>query len=252
MWFRVGCVGACFAVLLSLGALQSDNQEAKSVLQRALKAMGDPGKLAKLQSGVAKGKVSGDTNGQEMSATFEGSWRGFDHYRIEALVNHGGQNVTAVVVINGDQAWAKFADKEDNPPAEVATAIKIALHALRMPQTLASLAAPAHNLSPTGEVKVADRLTVGLKVEHKDYKDVSLYFDKETGLPVKSEVRIPLRDDKDVTVEYLYHDYKDFDGVKQPGRVTIKVQDQDAKEFTMLIEHVAAGKQLPDSTFEKP
>jgi hypothetical protein len=53
-------------------------------------------------------------------------------------------------------------------------------------------------------------------------------------------------------MEYLYSDYKDFNGIKQPGKITIKALDQEMKELTMLIEQVMPGKELPDSSFDKP
>ena len=253
MWSRMSCVWMCLSTSALLGAMPLDDQsEAKSVLQRASKAMGDAAKLAKFQTGVAKGKVSGETGGQEISATFEGSWRGLDRYRIEAEISHGNQSASAVIIINGDHAWAKFDGKDDDPPAEVASAIKNALHALRVPQLLMFLTDAAYKVSPTGEVKVGDRPTHGLTVSHKDYKDLTVYFDKESGLPVKPEVRVTVGEGREVPLEFLYSDYKDFDGVKQPGKITIKVEDRETKEFTMLIEHVTAGKQLPDSSFEKP
>jgi hypothetical protein len=39
-----------------------------------------------------------------------------------------------------------------------------------------------------GDVKVGDKPALGIGVSHKNHKDVSLFFDKETGLPAKSEV----------------------------------------------------------------
>ncbi len=253
MSFQTGCVGACVASLALMGAMRLDDQsEAKPILQRALKAMGDPAKLEELKSGVAKGKVTGDAGGQELTATFEGSWRGLDHYRIEAEISHGGQNATAVIVISGNQGWAKFAEKDDNPPDEVIGAIKNALYAMRTPQFLVSLTGAAYKLSPTGEDKVGDKPVLGVRVSHKDFKDVSLFFDKESGLLVKSAVQVTVREGKEVPMEFHYVDYKDFDGIKQPSKVTIKAQDQEVKEITMQIDSVVGGKQLPDSTFEKP
>lgn len=251
MFCRLSRVCVCLSALMLLAAAPPDDA-AKPVLDRALKALGDEAKLAKFQTGVAKGKVTGEEGGQEMNVTFEASWRGLDRYRIESDIGHGGRNFQAIVVLNGDQAWAKFADKEDNPPEGVVPLIKNALHALRMPQLLSTFKNPAYKLTPTGESKVGDRLAVGFAVALKDYKEVTLYFDKETGLPVKSEVQLSTPHCKDVNVEYIYSDYKDFGGVKQPGKITIKAHDENPKEFTMVIEHVGSGEKLADSTFEKP
>jgi len=99
--------------------------------------------------------------------------------------------------------------------------MKAALYALRMPQLLPDLKGKDFMLSNLGEVKVGDKPALGIGLSHKDHKDVNLFFDKETGLPAKSEVRITDPNGKELTIEYLYSDYKESDGVKNPMKIAI-------------------------------
>ena len=111
------------------------------------------------------------------------------------------------------------------------------------------------NRQPTEEVlrwaweRFGDRAAIGISVTHKDRKDISIYFDKDNGLPLKTEIRLTDPANKEITVEYLYSDYKDFDGIKHPGKVTIKA---DGKEFTMELSELKAEETLDDSLFDKP
>src|SRR5947209_9536517 len=140
--------------------------------------------------------------------------------------------VKCLIVLNGDKGWAQAAGQNSDVPPNYVPFLKDLFYALRMPQVVPQLTDGAFKLAPLGEVKVGDRPALGVTVTHKDRKDVGLYFDKETGLPVKAEVRLTDPDGKETTVEAVYADYKEFDGLKHPGKITIKVDD---KEFTLEV-----------------
>jgi hypothetical protein len=236
--------------LLCLGGIRADDEaEARSVVDRAMKAMGGETKLSRLQTGSAKGKVTGQENGQELTFTFDGSWHGRSQYRLDGEASHGGQAMKLLVVINGDKGWAKVGDRTEEAPAEILSLIRDAIHTLRTPQLLPGLKEPAYKLSHSGEVKIGDRAAVGLLVAHKDHKDLNLYFDKENGLPLKSEIRMTEPGGKEITAEFHYSDYKEFDGVKHPAKVVIRADD---KELTMHIDQVKAEEKPDESLFAKP
>ena len=120
---------------------------------------------------------------------------------------------------------------------------------MRSAHLLPALRDKAFTLAHLGEVKLGDRAAIGISVTHKDRKDMSIFFDKDSGLPLKTEIRLTDPANKEITVEYLYSDYKDFDGIKHPGKVTIKA---DGKEFTMELSELKAEETLDDSLFDKP
>jgi hypothetical protein len=247
MWF--GTLAFCVA-LPSLGALQADDQaETKAAIDKAIKAMGGEAKLAKLQTGGAKGKATAQVDGQELTATLDASWQGLGQYRVESEALLNGMNIKATLVLNGDQGWLKHNDRTEDPPPGVLPFIQNLFYALRMPQMLPALKDKSFQLSPLGEVKVGDRPALGVLVVHKDRKDVRLLFDKETALPVKSEIGVTDPQGKEVTIEYWYSDYKELGGLKHPGKITIK---GDGKEFAIEVSEVKALDKLEDSFFAKP
>ena len=123
------------------------------------------------------------------------------------------------------------------------------LYALRGPQLVSSLRGKEFKLSHLGEVKIDDKPAVGLLVNHKDHKDMSLYFDKNTGLPVKTEIRLKEPQGQEVTIEFHYGDFKDFDGMKHPTKITIKL---DNKEVVAEVSEIKGEEKLDDSLFAKP
>ena len=93
---------------------------------------------------------------------------------------------------------------------------------------------------------------VGVRVEHKGRRDVSLFFDKKTGLLLKTETRGkgPMAGDSEFTAETLYDDYRKVDGFPVAHKVTVK---RDGKLFFVSENSdVKLAEKLDDSTFEKP
>ncbi len=180
--------------------------------------MNGEAKLAKFGTGSLKGKITGSEGGQEITVGIDATWQGMSQYRADVDVQVGGKNVKGVLVLNGEKGWFKGPDKTEEAPEGLVPFLRNLFYAGRMPLLLPALTGKDYKLSHLGEIKVGNRAAVGLSVSHKDHKDVGLFFDKETGLPLKSEVRLAEPKGKEITVEYLYGDYKDFDGVTRNSR----------------------------------
>jgi hypothetical protein len=133
-----------------------------------------------------------------------------------------------MLVINGETGWIRHGGKTGDAGKQMVTFYKNLLSALRLPQLLTELHEKVFQLSPLGEMKIDNVEAVGIKIGHKDYKDASIFFDKKQGFPVKSEIVLSQPPSKELAVEYLYSDYKDFDGVKLPAKILIRF---DGKEF---------------------
>jgi len=238
-------------LLLAAGPGWADEQpEAKVLLDKAIKAMGGQAKLAKLGTVSAKAKLTGSPGGQEITIDIDGTWQGMSQYRANADVQEGGNNFKGVLVFNGDKGWIKKGDDTKDAPEGVVPFIQNIFYAGRMPQLLPALKDKAYKLTPLGEVKVGTQAAVGLSISHNDRKDVSLFFDKDNGLPIKSEVRVTgPRGDKEITVEFHYSDYKEFDGVKLCGQITIKLDDL---EFKMELSEIKGVQKVDDSQFDRP
>src|SRR5262249_54218211 len=120
-----------------------------------------------------------------------------------------------IVVLNGDKGWIK-AQGETREMTAKEMAEQKENHYGGWGTTLLPLKDKAYKLALIDEIMVDKRPAVGVKVSHKDHRDVKLYFDKETGLRVKADLRVVDESGKEVVQEMFFRDYKEMDGAKVP------------------------------------
>ena len=108
-----------------------------------------------------------------------------------------------------------------------------------------------YKLSPLGEVKVNDKPAVGVRVSSEGFQDVNLFFDKASGLLVKTETRtIDAQSGDEKTEEKLLSDYKETEGVQRPGKVVVL---RDGKKLlTLQVEDVKVVDKFDKDFFTKP
>jgi hypothetical protein len=237
-------------LLFGAGASRADDQaQAKALLDKAIKAMNGEAKLAKLGTASLKTKITSKAGNEEIALGVDGTWQGMSQYRADVDVQVGARNFKGVMVVNGAKGWLKRMERTEEAPAGLAEFIQNLFHAARMPVLLPALADKAYTPTILAEVKVGDRPALGVLFSHKERKDVSLYFDKESGLLLKSEVRLADPQGKEITIECVFRDYKDFDGVKLCAKIGIKLDDQD---FTAELTEIKPVEKVDASQFEKP
>src|SRR5262249_32887432 len=144
-----------------------------------------------------------------------------------------GMKIQFLMAVNGDKGWSKADGAVLDMDAETLAEEKAGLYASWVAGLWPLLKDSAFQLAPLGEGKVGDRNVVGVKVSRKDRRDVSLFFDKESGLLLKSEVRAKdvMGAGNEFTQETLYGDYQETEGVKSPRKVTI---NRDGKPFVEI------------------
>jgi len=233
----------CAAVLRA-----DEKDEAKAVLDKALKAMGGEAKVAKLKAGTWKATLTASDGGKDVSVVSEGTWQGLHHYHINADATFDGRTETAVFVVNGDKGWGKHGERVDEAKEELPL-IKNGLYAMRAPQLLPDFKGKDFTLSHLGEMKINDKAAVGVSVAHKEFKDISIFFDVESGLPVKTEIHLTDPRGKEITVEFFYSDFKEMEGIKHPTKLLIKFDNKEAK---MEMTEIKAKDKVEESEFAKP
>jgi hypothetical protein len=89
-------------------------------------------------------------------------------------------------------------------------------------------------------------------VSHQGQRDVNLFFDKRSGLLVKSQytVKPEERGGKEVSQEVVYGNYKEVQGLQQPMKIAIK---RDGKQLVEAHNSdMKLSESLPDADFAKP
>jgi hypothetical protein len=243
------------AVLVALAARaaggQGDDAAAKEVIDKAIKAGGGAAALEKYKASTSKFKGTFYGMGAGIPITGSSASQLPDRARNEMEIEANGQTFTAVQVISGDKGWMSLNGRTMDMPKELLEEARAGLHAAAVTH-LTPLRDKAYKLSPLGEAKVGDKSAVGVRVSREGYRDINLFFDKDTGLLLRSEMRV-----KDVqgggdemTQETLYEGYKKVGDLQLPHKLTIK---RDGKPFVESeLSEIKPAEKLDDSTFAKP
>ena len=246
--------GSCcvLAVLVFLAPARAD-EDAKlgEVVARAIKAHGGADNLKKFQASVirTKGKFYGA--GEGLDYTGETSVQLPNRIRTQVEGKVGDNEFKFVQVVNGDKGWTRLNDDTNEMNKEALAESREQLNAMTITH-LVVLNDKGYKLSALGEAKVGDRPVIGIRVARDGFRDVSLFFDKENNLLLKSETRGKdlMRGGEEYTAETLYGDYKKVEGLMAAQKLTIK---RDGKLYVEAeATNIKFSEKLDDSVFAKP
>ncbi len=233
------------ALVFTAGSRADDAEQARAIVDKAIKAMGGETQVAKFKSHTFKNKGTwyGMGDGVAYTASYAVSWP--DKFRFEV---EGG---FMTMVLDGDKGWMQMNGETRELNKEELEQQKEERYAGWV-MTLTPLKDKAFTLSLLGETKVEDKPAVGVKVSRKDHADVNLYFDKEGGLLVKSEKRTKVAEEgnKEVNQESLYGDYQQIEGAWIPMKLTVL---RDGKKYVEGENfELKPVDKLDDKVFSKP
>jgi hypothetical protein len=238
-------------VLVAIFPLRADDSGvAKEIVEKAIKAVGPEEKIAKLKAVTIKLKGKVHTMGMEIPFTGEVISQGADQSKGTIDIEVNGQKFTVTEILNRDKGWNKIGDMLMDKTEDQLKEAQESAHESWI-ATLIPLKDKAYTVSSLGDVKVDDRPTVGIRVSSKGHRDVNLYFDKENGLLVKSEMRVKEEESgQEVNQESYFSDYKEVNGLKEPMKIVIK---KDGKPFLEAdVEEIRRQDKIEDSVFAKP
>jgi hypothetical protein len=240
-----------FGPLLAGSAARGDGQtDARAVIDKAIKALGGEEKLKARSTIRAQGKLVVTLNNAPISLTFDALLHHHDQLRSD-MVQEANNN-PAAFIINRDKAWTKIGDSVIEADESIPV-MRGVYDSVRLCQTLLPARGPDAKLSLFGEVKEDNRPAVGVTISRKDHPDVLVLFDKETGVPIKSELRIKNRDKKEFTWTVFYDEYKDFDGFKHFSKMRFKIDGLEMPTSAELtISAIAPADAAKDADFAKP
>jgi hypothetical protein len=222
-----------------VGIVYSDDAQSGPVLDKAIKALGGESKLSKATAFSRKVKGTISFGGNENQFTSESTIAGLDRYQSTFEGEFGGNKVKGVTVLNGDKGWRKFGDNKFEMDKDALANETRTIYLQVVPSTLLALKGKSFKVESATDEKVGDKPAAGLKVTGPDGKDFTLFFDKESGLPIKSVAKVRGFQGDEFTQETLYSDYKDFGGIKQATKVELKRDGesflkQEITEFKVL------------------
>jgi outer membrane lipoprotein-sorting protein len=211
-------MGLTLCMVIGLVNTARANDEAGAVIDKAIKAAGGAENLAKMkaQTWKEKGTYYGMGNGLPYSGVYAIQFPGQFRMEIQGIFT---------IVVDGDKGWVKAGENAMDMEKEQIDEYRESNHAGHLTMLL-PLKSKKYTLTSTGETKVNNLTAVGVKISHAGHRDVTLYFDKETGLLVKSATKVKdMEGSKEmVDQESFLSNHKEVDGVKVPMKLVIKRQ----------------------------
>jgi hypothetical protein len=226
-------------LVFGLGRLAlADGQGAQAVIDKAVKALGDDKLPAgKAVTWKAKGKLN--LNDNEAEFTSKMTVQGLDHFRQDLDADFGGNQVKGIIVLDRDKGWQKFGDDARKLENEQLANQKRNAYLQVVPEMPSLLKGAGFKVESGEEAKVAGKPAAVLKVTGPDGKEFQLFFDKESGLPVKMTGTVADFQGEEYAQERSYSNYKDFDGIKRATNVEVKRNgkkyiEQEISDFKVL------------------
>jgi hypothetical protein len=221
-----------------------DRDKALEVIEQAIKAHGGAEALEKAQMCSRSGKGVIVSPGGEERLTTEETVRLPDSCRV--VLEFGRNRVT--LVLKGDKGWMQSGGVTQELNKEALRERRDDLYAWWL-MSLTPLRKEEFTLTPLADARVDRQDAAVIKVTRRGYPDVRLFFDKKSGLLLKS-ARRATESGFTFTKEHIYSDYKDHEGAKLPGKEVVtsngsKLAEVSFSDYTLL-------RRIDDKTFEKP
>ena len=235
-------VAPLLAAALLFGPAAGHAQDARAVLTRAVEAHGGEAALAKYRAGKSRGKGTLHGPGGAVPFTLESVFQLPDKAKDVLELDQGGRKVRQVAVVNGATVTITEDGRDVPLPEAMKQNLKEVPHIVKATRLVPLLKEKEYELTALPEIKVDGRPAAGVRVSAKGHKDLSLYFDKETGLLAKMEHKGVDARGREYLEERVVGDYRKADGLPSPrrlvisrdGRKVLEVEAQETKYFEKL------------------
>ncbi len=225
--------------------------DVQAILDRAVKAHGGADKLTKERTIQTKSKGTLEIGGNSIPFTDESIIQPPGQLKTATSLDVNGQTITVNVVLDKDKGWVKVGDKAMDMDEKTLAETKEAAYLAHIGRVVFLKEGKGTEVSLIGDDKVDGKDVVGLRVVTKGHKDVSFYFDKQTGLLTKiARQALDAQTGQEVSEERIIEEYQDVNGVKVAKKVLI---NRDGKKFLEAeVTDVQFLDRMDDSTFAKP
>src|SRR5262245_8702837 len=240
------------AVFAFSPALRADDaSEARAIVEKSVKALGyKAGEKPAAITWKDKGKFH--AGGMSLPFTGDFAFQAPDKYRFSVTAELEGMKITFVAVANGPKGWESALGMTQDLTGEKLEYVVNQVYNLNVTSLLPLLTDKEYKLATAGEKDVNGKKAAVVTVTREKKPTVTLYFDKESGLLVRADMKVKdeFQEWKEVTDEVYFDDYKDVGGKKHFCKMKIV---RDGKTFieSTLSDQKTADK-LDPKLFEKP
>jgi hypothetical protein len=241
-------------IFLFVGVLCADEQnDVSTLLDKAIKAHGGQDNLRKYPAVLLRGTGKLYTRGEEVA--FNGAWAVQGRSQACFTMEYKIKNIQfkAVTVTNGSEAWFSLNDVLLEVTKDDLTARKDALYAEWVTRLFPLKEKDqSFKVARLGELKIGDKPAVGINVSKKGHRDIHLFFDKSSGLLLKSACRVKDArvSDQEFLQENYYHDYKVVRGNRYASKLLAHKDGKLLMEIVLM--EIQPKEKLDQGLFSKP
>jgi RNA polymerase sigma factor (sigma-70 family) len=250
--YRTQAAGASEQQIEPAAARGDDSaQDVRAIINQAIKAQGGETNLAKLRIVRQKGTYRRfiDTTQGKTLFSWETITQEPDRFKNVQQGEIDGQKMSMTILFKGNQGWISMDGQTQEMDQEMVASTKEDLYADRI-ASLLPLKGKEYQLSLLAEAMVNGRPAVGVKVAAKGRPDLSLFFDKETGLLAKRERRVADGMGGHVTEIFFFSDYQETAKVKVARKIATFADDKHVAE--LRISEVEFLDKVEDKAFDPP
>src|SRR5262245_7293841 len=229
-------------------AIRAEDDAAK-IIEKAVKAHFPKGLDTKNSAVRTKSKGTIHVMGLDLEFTNEVSVQA-PKFKESVELEVMGNKIKVTSVYNGKDAWINANGNEVPVNDDILNEFKDAADIMELMQGVFGKAKNV-KFSTVGEAKIKDKPAIGVKLSREGKKDITIYFDKSTGLIAKVEMRKkdPMAG-QEVNEERFVLEYQELNGRKVAKKVEIKRDDKPYMEAE--VTGVEILEKLDDSEFAKP
>jgi hypothetical protein len=220
------------AAVLAAPCSAQDKADARAIVQKAIDASGGAELLAKLKAGTGQYKGQMSLFGMDVEFTGDMAYEVPTKYKLVINAEVAGQKVAVEQMVSGTKVVNKVNGAEAPADDKIKAEMKMALKLLEVMQLTPLLDAGKYTLAAEKDADVDGKPAAVVLVTGKDFKDTRLFFDKGTGLVVRTE-RKGLApgaggDTTEVTETTTLSDHRKVNGLLVPFK---SVVTHDGKKF---------------------
>jgi hypothetical protein len=206
-------------LLASASNYAAAQEEARALIERAVKAHGGAEALARIHADKVKFRGTLVIQGHTSPILVETTTQLPSKYKCVIEMNHDGDKATIVHIVNGDKIYITVNGRAHTAEPAQLSEIRNGLELERAKHLLPLLEDKSYQLAVIEDITVNDRPAAGVRISGRGRKEMRLYFDKEFGLLVRAENRIDDGKGKEIRQHFFFGDFKEIGGYKRPTKV---------------------------------
>jgi hypothetical protein len=239
------------AVFSSSGSTaQADDKDVTAVLDKAIAALGGEAKLKKAGTATWSGKGTITFGDNDNAIKTRTTVQGIERHRAEFEGEFNGNPTQGVTILDGEKGWRKFGDNLMELDGDSLASEKRRAYLQLVPMTILPLKDKGFSVQAAPDDKVGDKPAAVVKATGPDAKEFTVYFDKESGLPVKLTATVRGFQGEDMVQETTFSNYKDFDGIKKATKIE---STRDGNRFVSAeVTEFKVLEAIEPGTFDEP